>query len=795
MPSPRTRKGLWLLALLALRATRTQERETLAALLWPDTDDMTAKANLRRTLTDLRQALGLDSEMILAPSLTTLCLDTAACDIDLLRFDAAPQKEWALYQGELLEGCREEWVYPERQARQESYLKAREVIAQELGNSPAAAEHLEAVLKIDPLREETARRLMELLGSSGRVPEALGVYRQLRKSLLERRLTPEPATTALFERLRKTLGTPSLAVSESPESVALPAPVTSFVGRQAERDAVLEHLNAGARLITLLGPGGAGKTRLAVEVARSLAPQHPIRGFVDCSAITEVAELPQALTRLLDLRVQEAGQHLPTLVHALRDGLLVLDNLEQLEGSPVHFLSQLLQQCPDLKLITTSRVRLQIPGEVVLRLEGLPQEHAAELFSQRAMAAGANRSLLDAAAIETLCTRLDGLPLALELAATWCSLLSPQEILNRLDARFGLLKEQNAERGLEATLCWSWERLAPLQQEQLQALALLPGSWTSGPAAAVLGQSGDELMALQAFQALADTSWLVVQPGNPSRYRLLESMRAFVQARTTEGQRRSVLNRLWDFWEHELREQPEIDDSSYRLTIIDRDLENLRVVLDDGPTDPLRALNLLQRTSLYFDFRGLAAECMTRIGDMLERLPAGTPRPGRALATYASSAIWQKEYALAQSALEEVLAMAKEAAPDMGQPYLLGTLGVCLRYQGELARAEEYHREALRLHTSPVQQGVENMRLGVVLREQGNFAEARQVFLEASTLGDTISTAGTKAEWARLEAQADNSAEARALYSQSIALHQELGNSLEVEKLEKERGALGNLSP
>ncbi len=239
MPSPRTRKGLWLLALLALRATRTQERETLASLLWPDTDDMTAKANLRRTLTDLRQALGPDSEMILAPSLTTLCLDTDACDIDLLRFDAAPQKEWTLYQGELLEGCREEWVYPERQARQESYLKAREAIAQELGNSPAAAEHLEAVLQVDPLREETARRLMELLGSSGRVPEALGVYRQLRKSLLERRLTPEPATTALFERLRKTLGTPSLAVSESPESVALPAPVTSFFGRQAERDAVL----------------------------------------------------------------------------------------------------------------------------------------------------------------------------------------------------------------------------------------------------------------------------------------------------------------------------------------------------------------------------------------------------------------------------------------------------------------------------------------------------------------------------------------------------------------------------
>ncbi|MGC4044359.1 MAG: NACHT domain-containing protein [Armatimonas sp.] len=214
------------------------------------------------------------------------------------------------------------------------------------------------------------------------------------------------------------------------------------VGRP--RDTVLEHLNAGARLVTLLGPGGAGKTRLAIEVTRSLAPQNQVRGFVDCSAITDVSELPQALTRLLDLRVREAGQHLPALIHALQDGLLVLDNLEQLEDSPILFLSQLLQQCPGLKLIATSRVRLQIPGEVVLRLEGLPQEQATELFLQRAMAAGANRSALDSTTIETLCARLDGLPLALELAATWCSLLSPGDIE---PIRHPLRSAQRAKRG------------------------------------------------------------------------------------------------------------------------------------------------------------------------------------------------------------------------------------------------------------------------------------------------------------------------------------------------------------
>ncbi|MGC4044358.1 MAG: hypothetical protein QM758_11220 [Armatimonas sp.] len=255
-----------------------------------------------------------------------------------------------------------------------------------------------------------------------------------------------------------------------------------------------------------------------------------------------------------------------------------------------------------------------------------------------------------------------------------------------------------------------------MQQEQLHALALLPGSWTSRPAAAVLAQSGNELAALQAFQALADASWLVVQPGNPSRYRLLESMKAFIQARTTEGQRRTALNRLWDFWEQELRDQPEIDDTSYRLEVIDRDLESLRVVLDDGLTDPLRALDMLQSASIYFDFRGLAAECVTRIGALLESLPPDTPRPSRALLTYASSAIWLKEYALAQSALEEVLTREKDTSTNIGQPYLLGTLGVCLRYQGDLVRAEECHREALRHHTRPVQKGLENMRLGVVLR-------------------------------------------------------------------------------
>jgi DNA-binding SARP family transcriptional activator/predicted ATPase len=788
LPPTRTRKGLWLLALLALRAGKILEREGLATLLWPDTDESTARANLRRALTDLRQVLGADESVLLAPTPGTLLLDTNACDIDVLRFDTDPEGEWALYRGELLAGCQEEWVFAERRARAESYLKARLTLARTAPPGEAMG-HLEAVIAQDPLRESAARALMEALASDGRLQEALGVYRKLRENLLAQRLAPEPSTTTLFHALRQRFAVPSTAPIPTALPVSLPTPLTSFVGRQAEREALIEQLERGARLITLLGPGGAGKTRLALEAAHALEmAQKPVRGFVDCSAITDARDLPQALTRVLDLRVFKGEQHLRKLEDALQDGVLFLDNLEQLEESPEPFLSLLLQRCPNLKLVTTSRVRLRIPGEVVLRLAGLPDPEATELFVQRAIAAGAPRSALDHATVESLCATLDGLPLALELAATWCGVLSPQEIRTRLHARFGLLKERNAQRGLEATLAWSWDRLPARQQEWLHALALLPGSWSQAPGAALVDRWGDELGALEAFQALADTSWLVVLPGQPSRYRLLESVRAFVQARTPEAQRRSALERLQNFWESELRDQPEIDDTGYRLEVIHRDLEALRVVLDDGPAHPERALYLLYRASVYFDFRGLAAECLQRISALLACLPPGTPRHSRWLLTYASNALWLGEYALAQTALEEALDFECEGGP--GRAYVLGVLGVCLRNLGEVERAEACHREALALHQSTVQQAVESMRLGIILRERGAVHEAREAFENACALGDTISQAGVRAEWARLEALAGDTARAAALYRESIILHHKLGNHIEIEKLEKEQASL-----
>ncbi|MCW3096981.1 MAG: transcriptional regulator, winged helix family, partial [Chthonomonadaceae bacterium] len=287
MPPLRSRSGLHLLALLALHANREVARDWLAGTLWPDSLEEQSLANLRRTLTDLRRALGAASARLTSPTTHTLSLRLTENECDLLAFDTAIKearsagwrKAVALYTGPLLADSYEPWVTAERAARQESYLHALERLAQhvtEQGDWREAAHFLRLAAAADPLRESLYAALMEALAHGGDHAEAIQVYRTLRLRLHEAfaGADPSPEITALYRRLRtETQQRPVAPLREllPPEKTPtfphnLPQRITAFVGREQER-AALEICLHTARLITLTGTGGIGKTRLALEVA------------------------------------------------------------------------------------------------------------------------------------------------------------------------------------------------------------------------------------------------------------------------------------------------------------------------------------------------------------------------------------------------------------------------------------------------------------------------------------------------------------------------------------------------
>jgi class 3 adenylate cyclase/DNA-binding SARP family transcriptional activator len=214
LPNLRTRKGQWLLALLVLRAGREVERDWLSGLLWPESPESPTRANLRRSLTDLRQALGPEACRLHSPSARTLRLDLEGAAVDVMAFDAALAQGDAaslkeavgLYRGPLLEGCAEEWVIPERQQREQAYLCALETLATSAltqGDTTAAESHARRAVTTDPLRESAHRLLMQALAARGQYAQAVQVYRDLRLRLhRELHAEPDAETTALFQQLR-----------------------------------------------------------------------------------------------------------------------------------------------------------------------------------------------------------------------------------------------------------------------------------------------------------------------------------------------------------------------------------------------------------------------------------------------------------------------------------------------------------------------------------------------------------------------------------------------------------------
>ncbi|MGV9359161.1 BTAD domain-containing putative transcriptional regulator [Amycolatopsis sp. NPDC003731] len=417
-----------------------------------------------------------------------------------------------------------------------------------LGRAEPAAARLTALLAEHPTHERAAALLMDALAAQGRQAEALTVYERVRQTLAEV-LGADPGTALRERHLRLLHPAPE---PDRPRPAPLPAPLTSFLGRDDDLARIGALLTTG-RLVTVLGPGGAGKTRLALEAARRY--RHGVR-LIDLASVTEPAKVGQAVLAgiglrggaLFDARRRAGGGETDVLVSELggRESLLLLDNCEHLIDAAAHLVATLLPRCPGLRVLATSREPLAVDGEALVPLGPLalpgPDDDVREvasvrLFAERAAAVRPGFAVdgTTRADVVRVVRGLDGLPLALELAAARLRTLSLPDLADGLADRFRLLTTGSRtapprHRTLRAVIAWSWELLDERERTVADRISVLPGGVTAASAAAVCTgavPAGDvpELLA-----ALVDRSLLQLAPG---RYRMLETIREYGIERLT----------------------------------------------------------------------------------------------------------------------------------------------------------------------------------------------------------------------------------------------------------------------
>jgi predicted ATPase/DNA-binding SARP family transcriptional activator len=569
-----------LLTALAAAAGRSVPAGALAAQLWTDTPPADEIAALQALVGRLRRALGRDAVRS-APGGYRLA--ARPDDIDLFRFERLASdgaaaldagnpataarlldEALALWRGPALADLPGRGTDPLAARAQARHIEARRTrLAAEvaLGRPQAALPGLAELAADRPLDEPLAALRIRALQAAGRPAEALQAYEGVRSALAARLGTdPGPELRALHAELLAADGEPVRHRAPAPGN--LRARLTSFVGRDAELTGLAGQVRRH-RLITLLGPGGVGKTRLALEAADAARDRPPADTWPDGVWLAELApvrdEADVAETVLTVLGAREpltwtadagARDPLARLVEycGRRRLLLVLDNCEHVVGAAARLADTVLAACPGVTVLATSREPLGVPGEAVRPVDPLPEAAALRLLAERG---GSARPAFhvsdDPEACAEICRRLDGLPLAIELAAARLRALTPRQIADRLDDRFRLLTGGSRtalprQQTLRAVVDWSWELLDTAERTVLRRLAVFSGGCTLALAEEVCAEPGT----LDRLTSLVDKSLVVAAPApdGTMRYRLLETVADYAAERLTEaGEREATARR------------------------------------------------------------------------------------------------------------------------------------------------------------------------------------------------------------------------------------------------------------
>jgi predicted ATPase/DNA-binding SARP family transcriptional activator len=628
--------------------------------------------------------------------------------------------------------------------------------ALELGRSNEVLPELQRLVAEHPLREGVRRLLMLALYRADRQPEALAVYLEGRRQLVdELGLEPSDDLRELERRIHQR--DPALHVPASQRSPAglapVPLPSTETVGRHGQLEALQRRLlSSPESLVTLVGPSGIGKTRLAVEAGRSLETSFA-NGvfFVELAGLTDPELVIPTLGGALGLRESPERAWPALLAEAVAPlhALIVLDNFEHvLDAGPA--LADLLRHAADLKVLVTSTTVLRVPGEVVVPVPPLDPDDARALFLRQAAQAGVPTATVRSsdATIGAICERLEGSPLAIELAAPWLRTLAADDMLARLgeplELSSGLRGAAERHRSLRAAIEWSYVLLPPSEQEVMLALAPFAGSFDLEAFEAVIGPHG-----LAALAALVDAS--LVQAG-AGRYRLLESVREYVGEKVGDDapawrRHAEYFTELAEGAERELSGPAQVT----WLARLDQEHDNLRAALDrlHRLDESLGQLRLAAALGRFWYLRGHIAEGMERLARALARNEGVTsPLSAKALRVRSALAVIQGDYTVARDLAEEAIAQYRAIGDDEGVARTLSNLGAILHAQGELERAASILDECIErcasLDDSRLRALAENNR-GDVALTQGDLPTAEAHFSRSLAamreLGDTANIA------------------------------------------------------
>ncbi len=559
-----------------------------------------------------------------------------------------------------------------------------------LGRHREIADELDALVARHPLREGFWRQLIVALYRSGRQADALAAYRRVQRILREELgIDPSPELQSLEGQVLRqdpALAAP-LVTEESP--IRLPRTLTRLVGRDAEL-AELDALLRSSRLVTLVGPGGVGKTRLAIAAAERAAGDHPDGTlFVDLAPVREEDLLLSSIGR------ETGGGDRPAEVIADREILLVLDNFEQIvDAAPA--VSTLLRRCRRLRILVTSRIPLHVDGEQLFDVEPLGPGHAVDLFAERARQA--LRRWEPDAAVRDVVRRLDYLPLAIEIAAAQVRVLTPRDLLAQMTGagvqrRDGRRDAPARQRTLHDTIAWSYALLGDGDRAAFRGLSAFAGRFDMTAAAAVAGADVEQL------RRLVETSLLGT---DGDRFFMLETIRQFAAEEAeacgeTPGLRARHLAHYVGVMVDMARDEPERHWHGW-LEVCHRERDNLHRAFDHAvATQDLAALKtLVRRVGVYWLMVGALDVGETWAQAVVDLIPPDDLQErGRSLMLLAEYPRFSGDHARAIALRREAVALARAAAEADGLATLLDDLSFSLAAVGAVDEAEAAAREAL----------------------------------------------------------------------------------------------------